>query len=738
MAALLRILVATLMLAAGVLEASATSTVSTTIKLRRGPVTEWVAANPILATGEPGFETDTGKLKIGNGTSHWLDLAYISGVGPSPDTYIVGISPGCSTLSTAIATISTTPATLVVPAGTYVADGLTIPATCTFKPQKGANCTISATTTFTINGPIEAGPYQIFICTGTGKVVYAGKKYPEWWGAKADSGTTNCSAAIAAAVTNGGEVVFTAANGGYYDLRSCVTVPANTKLMGDGGAIIQWTPATGISMFTCAGYGPSNYVDNIIIEGLRFIATTVIQDLCVFSGFGFSNIKFLNNYAHNLGLFELNSSTNGTSPIISSGYSSVTASNISYGVEATGNTIILDTIQPSEPGRPGLNTTFIKDLTLTNNTLKNTTIQFWGGDASTDSDVGNTRWASNVKIIGNKVYGGAIWGSMGDGVEILGNYNEGCYDCGIDVEGTFNATITGNTVKNATNACYSTFYLCKEVIISGNVGMLNSSNASRTDQYVLYKHSTDPSGLSTITVSNNTFNCTLNANTSFGGMGLISTIGTSPLTIEIVNNTLKNVMVNLATVNGGKAICNGNNFYYDRVFNATYKAAIVFSAATSNNLYVQGNTIFSPTTVSHLNSTHAVDASLYLSDSSTLHVWITGNNFSMSGFPDYRVGETTGILTCTAYYVIKDNILSGQASDYNYQTYTHLRLIGNTLINGAPFPEASALPGGHYWEVGQIALYGTPTAGGGAIPYIGKVCTTAGAAGTWRDYGAIQ
>lgn len=47
-----------------------------TIKLRRGTAAQWTAANPALAAGEPGFETDTGKHKIGNGADSWSDLEY--------------------------------------------------------------------------------------------------------------------------------------------------------------------------------------------------------------------------------------------------------------------------------------------------------------------------------------------------------------------------------------------------------------------------------------------------------------------------------------------------------------------------------------------------------------------------------------------------------------------------------------------------------------------------------------
>lgn len=37
---------------------------------------QWAAMNPVLAAGETGYETDTGKTKRGNGTSPWTSLAY--------------------------------------------------------------------------------------------------------------------------------------------------------------------------------------------------------------------------------------------------------------------------------------------------------------------------------------------------------------------------------------------------------------------------------------------------------------------------------------------------------------------------------------------------------------------------------------------------------------------------------------------------------------------------------------
>ena len=53
----------------------------TTIKLRRGTAAEWTTANPILAAGEMGIETDTRKFKFGDGTTPWNTLAYASAEG---------------------------------------------------------------------------------------------------------------------------------------------------------------------------------------------------------------------------------------------------------------------------------------------------------------------------------------------------------------------------------------------------------------------------------------------------------------------------------------------------------------------------------------------------------------------------------------------------------------------------------------------------------------------------------
>jgi parallel beta-helix repeat protein len=69
--------------------------VGVTIKTRRGTAAEWSAVNPTLAAGEPGYETDTGILKIGDGVTAYTSLDYIgtkSFAGSEIDTLLTTVS----------------------------------------------------------------------------------------------------------------------------------------------------------------------------------------------------------------------------------------------------------------------------------------------------------------------------------------------------------------------------------------------------------------------------------------------------------------------------------------------------------------------------------------------------------------------------------------------------------------------------------------------------------------------
>lgn len=51
--------------------------VNNLIQFRKGTYSEWNSANPVLASGEPGFDITNNILKIGNGSTNWNTLVGI-------------------------------------------------------------------------------------------------------------------------------------------------------------------------------------------------------------------------------------------------------------------------------------------------------------------------------------------------------------------------------------------------------------------------------------------------------------------------------------------------------------------------------------------------------------------------------------------------------------------------------------------------------------------------------------
>jgi len=64
---------------------------------RNGTSTQWTAANPVLLKGELGFETNTGKFKIGDGSNNWADLTYYLSTYPTVlKSYTVATVPAAA------------------------------------------------------------------------------------------------------------------------------------------------------------------------------------------------------------------------------------------------------------------------------------------------------------------------------------------------------------------------------------------------------------------------------------------------------------------------------------------------------------------------------------------------------------------------------------------------------------------------------------------------------------------
>ena len=51
--------------------------VTARLQFRKGSTSEWLSNDPVLQEGEPGYDTDIGKLKIGDGQKVWSALPFV-------------------------------------------------------------------------------------------------------------------------------------------------------------------------------------------------------------------------------------------------------------------------------------------------------------------------------------------------------------------------------------------------------------------------------------------------------------------------------------------------------------------------------------------------------------------------------------------------------------------------------------------------------------------------------------
>lgn len=205
--------------------------VVTQLQFRRGTAAQWTSANPTLAAGELGFETDTGKAKIGNGSTAWNSLAYnISGVTGD----IEGVTAGTGLSG------GGTSGTVTVSIDTSVTADLTTAQTLTNKTISVDNNTVSgvAASSFVLSnasGHLDGSAAQKAIPSGT----VVGTSDSQTLTNKTISGSDNTISNIGnSSLTNSSITINGSAIslGGSVTVGDITSVTASTGLTGGGSS----------------------------------------------------------------------------------------------------------------------------------------------------------------------------------------------------------------------------------------------------------------------------------------------------------------------------------------------------------------------------------------------------------------------------------------------------------------------------------------------------------------------
>ena len=124
------------------------------IQLRRDTAANWASANPTLALGEFGMETDTMFYKIGDGTTAWASLAYAELAGT--DKFTIDEQTGTSyTLG-------------IGNAGQFMKMNNAAATTLTVPPNSSVAFDVGVTVTV-----IQYGAGQVTLTAGAGVTIYS-------------------------------------------------------------------------------------------------------------------------------------------------------------------------------------------------------------------------------------------------------------------------------------------------------------------------------------------------------------------------------------------------------------------------------------------------------------------------------------------------------------------------------------------------------------------------------------
>ena len=156
------------------------------IQFRRDTAANWTSNDPTLAAGEIGYETDTGSVKIGDGSTAWTSLSYFGVSSTYVDTAVnnlVDTAPDALNTLNELAAALNDDADFSNTIATSIATKAPLNQTISTKnsnyqlqaSDNGALIKVDGTVTITIpSSTIPAGGRVDFVNVGSGTVTFAG------------------------------------------------------------------------------------------------------------------------------------------------------------------------------------------------------------------------------------------------------------------------------------------------------------------------------------------------------------------------------------------------------------------------------------------------------------------------------------------------------------------------------------------------------------------------------------
>lgn len=338
--------------------------------------------------------------------------------------------------------------------------------------------------------------------------------------------------------------------------------------------------------------------------------------------------------------------------------------------------------------------------------------QWWGGDANpaVDGALTNERKTGDYSVSGHSYRDmsiGGVWGSMGKDTSIGVGHVEDCLDVGFDDEGGENVSFKGGTARNCVNGGIASFFLGRNISFDVNVetDTLNGSVAQ-------VKNLTQSHDKTDVTIRGS-YTCN-------SGIGLVLCEVSASLNLDI---TCTNVWVNAKSNNQGDSTIKVKS-RFTRVAGAAFDA--VSAGYTHNQACVLDVEAY--TTVAQPAGSRAVRVTQAVAATNTVDVKCRGWGTT----PVTIVSEATNPAAIPKTWV-SGHLGEGTTVERIETATKSLMWLENLRNDLGARSIPSAVPGSGYWDVGQVAYFAAPAAGGN----IGSVCVTAGTPGTWKSFGAI-